>query len=672
LLLVAVGAFSCASGPAAPPAAAPPASPFKITERAETGPVTSIAFRAPILYAGTARGLRRWDVTNDEYEDLDSTAGLLGKAVTAVGIDADRNVWVATDAGVGRLIPKDGVWKYSPMGGLGGVTSLVPTADGRTAWAGSDDGLFRSDGTSWTPVEALRNVAVSSLDVDADGRSAWVGTRARGLFRVEGEVAKLVPSGGESMELVEIVGTAVTGVGTRVVGARSLTGGGGQLIFLEQGEPQAFRAQPDVRVVRVVDSGKDAVLVAGPEGAERAFSLKLLRAGEAPPPGGLRFVSVKKGTAAARARDRWAAVPLDVVLPPGVTEAAGGEGEVFYGTARMGVARGAKGRPAYLSGAGLIGESERFTVACSTPVRCWVVTDGPRAWLTDGDVYRQTRVGEADGGAALAVVTDKGGTIYALASEPGFSGLVITRLAHASPAPATSTEGGDMWRSYERVPLALPKGTTVGVSFADVSPAGTLWIGLRAVSEGGEGVSAGAVEIDLAKHHVIQHRALAAGEKGSAEMLPLPAGLTSVAFDAPALWFSSLSGVSRWQQGELRTWGENEGLRSELVHGVARGPDDLLWAATSEGVGRFDGKEWRMVGDSEEAIVASRALARDAAGRLWVATSRGLRLVTAADAKAQRPGELILAGDMRDVTLDRHGRIWALSSASIALVAPSH
>jgi hypothetical protein len=599
-----------------------------------------------------------------------------------VGVDDERNVWVATDGGVGRLIPKrdkegkeDG-WSYSPMGGLGGVTSLVPTADGRTAWAGSDDGLFRSDGTSWTPVEALRKVPVSSLDVDADGRSAWVGTRGRGLYRVEGEVAKPVPSGGESMDLVEIVGTAVTSIGTRVVGARSLTGGGGHIIFLEQGEPQAFRAQPDVRVVRVVDSGKDAVLVAGPEGEERAFSLRLLRAGEAPPPGGLRFVSVKKGTAAARARDRWAAVPLDAVPPPGVTVAAGGGGDVYFGTARMGVARGAKGRPAYLSGAGLVGDAERFTVACPSPSRCFVVTDGPRAWLTDGDVYRETRVGEDDGGTVLAVATDAAGQVYAISSEPKSdkkpAGLLVTRLAQVAPAGAASAASGDTWTTFQRVPVVLPKGTTPGVSFAAISPKGTLWIGLRAVGEGGDDVSAGAVELDLGSRHVVQHRALAAGEKGSAEMLPLPAALSGVSFDGAALWFSSLSGVSRWQEGELRTWGENEGLRSEHVHAVSRGPDDLLWAATSEGVGRFDGKEWRMVGDGEDAIVASRGLARDRAGRLWVATSRGLRLVTAADAKAQRPGELILAGDMRDVTLDRHGRIWALSSASIALVAPSH
>ena len=130
------------------------------------------------------------------------------------------------------------------------------------------------------------------------------------------------------------------------------------------------------------------------------------------------------------------------------------------------------------------------------------------------------------------------------------------------------------------------------------------------------------------------------------------------------------SGVSRWQQGELRTWGENEGLRSELVHGVARGPGDLLFVATSEGVGRFDGKSWRMTGDTEEALVATRGLTRDASGRLWVATARGLRIVTPADAQAQRPGETVLAGDIRDVRLDRQGRVWALSTSSIALIDP--
>jgi hypothetical protein len=681
LALATLGAAACQAAPraegGAPVAAAPAAaSPFAITERAETGPITALAYRSPILYAGTARGLRRWDVTSDEYETIGAESGLLGHKVTALGVDGERNVWVATEAGVGRLVPaavKAGgaAWTYEPRGGLAGLTELAPTTDGRGAWAGGADGLFWSDGTNWTPVADEGGAVVTSLDLDRNGRAAWVGTRALGFFAVDGGRARSVYLGDDPTVLAEIVGTALLPVGTRVVAARAQPDGGARLIFLEEGEPQAFRAQPDVRLVRLVDTGQDAVLVAGPVGAERAYALQALRAGDTPPPGGLRFVSVKKGAPGARARDRWAGIPLEAVPPPGVTVAVGGEGDVFYGTSRLGVARGANGHAAYLSGAELVGDAERAFVACAAKDRCFVATDGPRAWLTDGDVYREASVGEADDGSALAVVTDVAGTIYAITTDARFAGIVITRLAKAAAAPASSPAAADAdrWKTFARVPLVLPKGTTAGVSFADVSPEGVLWLGLRAESEDGDAVSIGAVELDLATRHVVQHRALAAGEKASPEMLPLPAALTGVLFDGPALWFSSLAGVRRWQEGDLRAWGENEGLRSELVHGVAKGADGSIWAATSEGVARFDGKTWRMLGEGEDAIVACRGLARDGDGAVWVATAKGLRRVTPADAREQRQGDVVVEGDMRDVRLDRFGRVWALSSSSISLIS---
>jgi hypothetical protein len=646
---------------------------LSITERAETGPITAIAARGSTVYAGTSRGLRRWDASSDEYETLGAEVGLPGHAVTALGFDGDGRIWIAGDAGVGRLARGKGdaaKETYQSFGGLGGVTALAPTADGRGAWAGSADGLFRSDGTSWTPVAEVQGVEVTSLDLDRDGRAAWVGTRARGLFRVEGAEARAVPLGDDPAGL-EIVGSALTAIGTRVVGAREMTGGGARLVFLEEGEPQAFRAQPAARMVRVVDTGKDAVVIVGAPGAERAYSLELLRAGEPPPPGGLRFVSVKKGTASARSRDRWAAVLLDEVPPPGVTVAAGEGGGVYYGTERMGVARGAKHAPAYLSGAELVGDAERLTVACAARERCFVVTDGPRAWVTDGDVYRATRVGESDDGAALAVAADRGATIYALSSEPKFTGLVITRLAEAVVVGASQAAVGDTWKTFERVPLKMPAQSAASVSFAAISPSGALWAGLRARIEGGDDVSAGAVELQLASHHAVQHGALEPGEKATAMMLPLPPGLTGIFFDEPAVWFSSLSGVSRWEQGDLRTWGENEGLASELVHGVAKAPGDEIWAATSEGIARLDGKVWRARSTDEEAVVACRGLARDADGAMWVATAKGLRRVTTADAKAGRGGDVVVAGDWRDVKVDKFDRVWALSSASIALVDPS-
>jgi hypothetical protein len=271
----------------------------------------------------------------------------------------------------------------------------------------------------------------------------------------------------------------------------------------------------------------------------------------------------------------------------------------------------------------------------------------------------------------LAVVGDRAGAIYALSAEPKFSGLVITRLASAAPAGAAQASAGDTWTTFDRVPLALPAGGAPGLSFAAVSPNGRLWAALRVHTDdnGGGDVSAGAVEIDLGSHHAVQHRALKQGEKATAEMLPLPPALTGVFFDDAAVWFSSLSGVSRWEQGDLRTWGENDGLASELVHAVAKAPGDVVWAATSEGVARLDDKVWRTFGGGEEAVVASRGLARDAEDSMWIATAKGLRRVSAADVKAGRLGDVVIDEDMRDVKLDRFGRVWALSSASIALIS---
>jgi hypothetical protein len=665
-----------ASGPTSTASAAPG---LAITERAETGAITAIAARGSVLYAGTSRGLRRWDVQSDEYETLGADVGLPSHGVGALAFDGDGRIWIAGDAGVGRLVRGKTKGEESPMetyeslGGLAGITALAPTTDGRGAWAGSADGLFRWDGSSWTPVAELRGVAVSSLELDRDGHSAWVGTRALGLYLVgglaEGDHARNIALGDDPAGL-ELVGTAVTTVGTRVIGARAMSGEGARLVFLEEGEPQAFRAQPEARMVRVVDTGKDAVVVVGAAGAERAYSLQLLRAGEPPPPGGLRFVSVKKGTASARSKDRWAAVPLDEVPPPGVSVAAGSDGVVYYGTERMGVARGAKHAPVFFSGAELVGDAERLSVACAARDRCFVATDGPRAWVTDGDVYRATRVGEADDGSVLAVVADRTGTIYALSTEPKLTGLVVTRLAEAVVVGAAQAAVGDTWKTFERVPLEMPVAGPPGVSFAAVSPSGALWVGLKAHVEGSDGgdVSAGALELDLASHHAVQHRALKEGEKPKPEMLPLPSALTGVFFDDAAVWFSSLSGVSRWQQGELRTWGENEGLASELVHAVAKAPSDEIWAATSEGVARLDGKIWRARSGAEESVVACHGLARDAGGVMWIATAKGLRRVTPDDAKTGRLGDVVVPRDEKDVKVDKFGRIWALANASIALI----
>src|SRR6185369_15106598 len=138
----------------------------------------------------------------------------------------------------------------------------------------------------------------------------------------------------------------------------------------------------------------------------------------------------------------------------------------------------------------------------------------------------------------------------------------------------------------------------------------------------------GAVEIDLAAHKVVHHGAVGA-KHPDPESLPLPRDLTGILFDGSATWFAARSGVSRWQESELRHWGENERMGSETSYAVAKGPDGTIWAATSAGIGRFDGKDWRFADADDAAAVPTRAVVEDAGKRIWLATSKGLRRLPA-------------------------------------------
>ena len=648
LAVVAVVA-GCHAGVGAGPAG--PGGGFTVKERAEAGPITAVAARAPFLWATGAPGLRRFDVATGEYDEVGEPNDARTRAVTAIAIDDDGAAWVAGAMGIGRWVAAGDDLRYEPKGTPGKVEVLAARHPVATEgiWAGGPGGLYRWDGRIFPSVDGLRDVPVSSIVLDDDGKGAWVGTHSHGLYRAEGDHAAPVP-GGESILLDAVLGVAKTAAGTRVVAGNS--GGEARLYALTMAGIEGFHAAPGARVVALVERGGDAVLIAGAPGKPQAYTLRALAPGESAPPGSLKFASLVTERAA-----RWAAVPSADKLPPDVTVAAADGGELYVGSARMGVARAAPEAPRFVVGSQLVGDALRLYLACASPVRCYAVTDGPRAWLTDGDSYQPTRLGEPEAATPLALTTDAQGTTFAIAREVDAPGLVITRLAPGVRAPVDSD-----WQVLHKIALELPPKTTPTVSFAGVSGASTLWLGLRVT--GGDGADAGwgAVEIDLGNGHAVQHRPHKANEKVAAEALPLPASLTGILFDSGATYYASLAGVSRWQQGQLRNWGENEGLASELVHAIGRGNDGAIWAATSGGLARFDGQNWLPLGTTE---LPTRGLATDGKGRVWVATGKGLRALSGTD-PAGAP--VVLAGDMRDVIADRFGRIWAMSATSIALI----
>ncbi|HVY40516.1 MAG TPA: hypothetical protein VHM31_21405 [Polyangia bacterium] len=655
---------ACHAGAGVAPTTTPALpGPMVVVERAETGPITALAGFAPSLWAVGAPGLRRWDVTSGDWEVV-GDAQLAGASITALAADEDGSAWVAFSGDVGRFVAdQHGDWRYQSTGSPGEVTALAAraAAKGGGAWAGGPGGLFRYDGHRWSVIDGIDGAGVSWLGIDAEGRGAWVATTGHGLFHADDRGTTPVP-GGAAVRAPEIVGMATTATGTRLAGGN--VAGQGRLYALTMAGTVELIAPAGVLVRGLVDRGGDAVLVAGPRGGERAFRLQPLAPGEPVPPGALRF----GGSAGPGEHERWAAVPLDLALPPGVTVTAAAGGDVYCGTSDLGVAKAAAGRPVFLDGSQLVGDAEHFSVACLATDRCLVVTEPGKAWRTDGARYEKASLGDAPAAQVLGVATDSHGTAYAVSSEPPWNALVIARR---DPAPhATQATGtNDSWRPAARVLIDLPPHTTPQLSFLSVSPAGTLWAGLRAAS-GGDDVGCGAVEVDLQTGISVQHHATRPGARTPAESLPLPADLEDVLFDGGATWFASLSGVCRFEQGQLETWGEAEGLPSELVWAVERAPDGTIVAATSEGLARFDGHAFRAFGGEKFAV---HGLATDGRGTLWAATNRGLRPVPVGGGwnRALADAPEMVPGSLRDVAPDAFGRVWALTVNAIALASVS-
>ncbi|HXI55538.1 MAG TPA: hypothetical protein VNO55_05740, partial [Polyangia bacterium] len=294
---------------------------------------------------------------------------------------------------------------------------------------------------------------------------------------------------------------------------------------------------------------------------------------------------------------------------------------------------------------------------------------GAHAWLTDGRTFRETRVGESDAGRVLVVVSQENGSLSALVAEPSFAGVILTGLS----------AGAETWREVTRTPLALPKGTPEA-SFASTAPDGALWVGLRVRDESGQALAFRLLPLDLHPGAALENRHTV-GKNGAGftpENTAVPSDVTGLLFDRDTLWWSSGSGMSRWQDGQVRTWGENSGLDNEVCHAVAVGPDGQIWAATSGGLARFDGTRWRSFGERREQAQEQQqhapqvlGLASDGHQRLWVATTKGLRVIDRDQAARGDAGTMIVTDRMQDVRIDRYGRIWALGANAITMVDPS-
>ncbi|MEI8258177.1 MAG: hypothetical protein WCJ30_21070, partial [Deltaproteobacteria bacterium] len=238
---------------------------------------------------------------------------------------------------------------------------------------------------------------------------------------------------------------------------------------------------------------------------------------------------------------------------------------------------------------------------------------------------------------------------------------------------------GTSWRQITERPIDTGGPGVIDVKFLSVDERGRFWVGLR-VNNAGTVREHGVAVLDdnlPAATQFNSHVAPTGAVQGAA---PAPDDLTAVEFDATGTaWFAGLSGATSIQLGAtadqpatVHTYNETTGLRGDLVSDLARGPNNRIFVATTEGVGYHDGTRFAfdLVGSS--AMPRVIALAADANGQIWGAGQRGAWVYDGTRFRTVGHAEGLPNDSFNDLQVDGENRVWFVTNEGITILSQPH
>jgi ligand-binding sensor domain-containing protein/signal transduction histidine kinase len=342
--------------------------------------------------------------------------------------------------------------------------------------------------------------------------------------------------------------------------------------------------------------------------------------------------------------------------------------------------------------------------------------------------------GAVTGGAVTALFEDREGSLWiggangiARLRQGGFTaytraeGLPADRMGpvHVDAAGRTwfaPVQGGLYWLQHRRVQRVTAAGLDRDVVYAIAGGGDEVWVGRKQGGLTRLRVTGGAVHAatfttrdGLAPGSIVAlHRSrdgtIWAGTLGAGASVRRANGDGFSTYTAPdglasnivssigetgdgTMWFATPQGLSAFAGGRWRTYGIAEGLPSAAINCVlGAGADASLWVGTAAGLVRIVGG--RVVADPLPPMLRQQifGLAEDHRGSLWVATSNRLLQVALDRLRRRALGE----GDIREfdkadglpsVESSRRersliqgpdGRIWLSTTRGVAVVDPAH
>ena len=185
MLGAAVLLIGCGPRPAETPkvvALSPPPLPEPPTQETwhftDATPVTALLSAEGVLYAGTTRGVLRFDHGSGDARRLSAADGIVGDHVTALALDGDKRLWVATKKGLSRQ--QGDAFEALPRALPEGASPRALATDSEgTVWIGGSFGLVRSGAGGFLAIQD--EIKVTALAA-APGGGLWIGTESDGIL----------------------------------------------------------------------------------------------------------------------------------------------------------------------------------------------------------------------------------------------------------------------------------------------------------------------------------------------------------------------------------------------------------------------------------------------------------------------------------------------------------
>jgi len=124
------------------------------------------------------------------------------------------------------------------------------------------------------------------------------------------------------------------------------------------------------------------------------------------------------------------------------------------------------------------------------------------------------------------------------------------------------------------------------------------------------------------------------------------------------LWIATTEGVSRYDGKQFHNLTMKDGLPDIYIKGIVEDDKGNFWFATENGVARYDGKQFQVFTE-KEGLSGNKvwAIFKDSKGRLWFGTDQGVCYYDGKQFHQIGPGELTIEED-GEIIEDRHGHFW--------------